>query len=338
MKPRYLIETLLSLALLVASACSSLERERGQVQEQVPVSFSAVVAGEMPATRASNMVDESVLKDKGFGVFGCYTGLHPYAASDVTANFMYNQEVKWDGSRWTYEPVKYWPSGEGEATDTGTGSSPQYVSFFAYAPYSDGTEECISAFSLFQEHTNPWLLYCLSERVEDQVDLLYAEPHLDCTKPSVNSRLEFSFKHALACLGDQVVITNESDPPVDITLKEVKIDYTLTAKARMVLWNRGAANWQVLPSGDVLTTRSVTLLSSGSESLPTTSTGWTSTGKGLFCIPAEATGYPQKATIQITYIVDSFPDVERQVSSVLMLKTLLEEGKYTKLEIHLTNQ
>lgn len=332
MKHRYVIGILWLLAWLLAIACSPVERELEQ--EQVPVSFSAVVAGDMPVTKAAGTLENiDNLKDKGFGVFGCYTGLHPYAASNPTSNFMYNQKVKWDDGvgRWVYEPVKYWPSGEGEATGTGTGETPQYVSFFAYAPYSDGTSECIPAFNLFQEQTNPWLLYCLAADVADQVDLLYAEPLLDQTKPSINSKLEFSFKHALACVGDEVTITNAS--PVTLSLKEVVIDYTLTEKARLVLWNNGSANWQPVQSGTVLTTRRVTLLSSGDQSL---SLPHTFSGEGVFCIPVETTGYPQKATIKITYII-SPGGVERTVTSELALKNLLSEGKSTNIDIHLTN-
>ena len=332
MKDRYVIGTLWLLAWLLAIACSPVERELEQ--EQVPVSFSAVVAGDMPATKAVNMADETGLKGTGFGVFACYTGLHPYAASNPTSNFMYNQKVRWDNAapgRWVYEPVKYWPSGEGEATGTGTGETPQYVSFFAYAPYSDGTSECIPAFNLFQEQTNPWLLYCLAADVADQVDLLYAEPLLDQTKPSINSKLEFSFKHALACVGDEVTITNASS--VTLSLKEVVIDYTLTEKARLVLWNNGSANWQPVQSGTILTTRRVTLLSSSDPSL---SLPHTFSGEGVFCIPVEATGYPQKATIKITYII-SPGGVERTVTSELALKNLLSEGKSTNIDIHLTN-
>lgn len=88
-------------------------------------------------------------KDEGFSVFGYYTNTSQLAynentgiSGDVKPNFMYNQQVKWDGtSKWSYSPVKYWPNGidaanaESAPSNTATEDAPQYLSFFAYAPY-----------------------------------------------------------------------------------------------------------------------------------------------------------------------------------------------------------
>lgn len=312
------------LALLAGQACAEVEPQQ---EELTPIVFSAVVSGDMPATKAEGMIDESGLKAAGFGVFGCYTGLHRYSESDVNSSFMYNQKVKWvsgDG-RWEYEPVKYWP-----------GEEDHYVSFFAYAPYSpgDGTG-CIPSYVRYQETGDPWILYRIADNVDDQVDLLYAAPLLDQTRPAVNERLEFNFKHALACVGEKVTVsTNVANPNYAIHLKEVSIDYTLTAKGRLVLWNRGAANWSAVLSENVVTVRSVSLLTAGNETLP-----WTVNDKGIFCIPAEAAGYPQKATVRVTYMIDfsnpTVPDVERNTTAELPLKGLIEEGKVLDININL---
>lgn len=117
----------------------------------------------------------------GFGVFGYYTGNSLYQNSGtkdtkesttgeaIAANFMYNQQVKWqkgatyvgyvngnnetgeDAGAWTYSPIKYWPNdiaGASTAVDdqdndkgnnsaTGSDTYGGNVSFFAYAPYVD---------------------------------------------------------------------------------------------------------------------------------------------------------------------------------------------------------
>jgi hypothetical protein len=210
--------------------------------------------------------------------------------------------------------VKYWPGEEGHK-----------VSFFAYAPYSEcnGTG-CIPSCVRYQETSDPWVMYRIAENPAQQVDLLYAAPLLDQTKMAVNERLECSFKHALACVGENVTISTSA---TGVTLKEVSIDYTLTAKGRLVLWNRGSANWTPIQSEDVVTVRSVSLLTGGHEPLPKTFSG-----QGLFCIPAEAAGYPQKATIHVTYVVNN---VEHTATSELMLKGLLQEGKTLDLNINL---
>ena len=73
----------------------------------------------------------------GFGVFAYYTNNKQF---DQTAqpNFMYNQQVTCDGEAtegtlWKYEPVKYWPNEFGAAAIS---DDVDYVSFFAYAPYT----------------------------------------------------------------------------------------------------------------------------------------------------------------------------------------------------------
>ena len=300
------------LTLFAGVACNEIERPEEKI---VPISFSAVVSDGI-ATRATGMIDDDAsLQAGGFGVFGCYTGLHNYSESDANSSFMYNQELEWvsGDAHWEYNPVKYWPGEEGHK-----------VSFFAYAPYSecDGTG-CIPSCVRYQETADPWVMYRIAEDPAQQVDLLYATPLLDQTKMAVNERLEFTFKHALACVGDNVTISTSA---TGVTLKEVSIDYTLTAKGRLVLWNRGSANWTPIQSEDVVTVRSVSLLTAGNEPLPKTFSG-----QGLFCIPAEAAGYPQKATIHVTYVVNN---VEHTATSELMLKGLLQEGK--TLDINIT--
>lgn len=300
------------LTLFAGVACNEIERPE---EKMVPISFSAAVSDGI-ATRATGMIgDDASLQAGGFGVFGCYTGLHNYSESDANSSFMYNQELEWvsGDAHWEYNPVKYWPGEEGHK-----------VSFFAYAPYSecDGTG-CIPSCVRYQETADPWVMYRIAEDPAQQVDLLYATPLLDQTKMAVNERLEFTFKHALACVGDNVTISTSA---TGVTLKEVSIDYTLTAKGRLVLWNRGSANWTPIQSEDVVTVRSVSLLTAGNEPLPKTFSG-----QGLFCIPAEAAGYPQKATIHVTYVVNN---VEHTATSELMLKGLLQEGK--TLDINIT--
>lgn len=301
------------LTLFAGVACNEIERPE---EKMVPISFSAAVSDGI-ATRATGMIgDDASLQAGGFGVFGCYTGLHNYSESDANSSFMYNQELEWvsGDAHWEYNPVKYWPGEEGHK-----------VSFFAYAPYSecDGTG-CIPSCVRYQETADPWVMYRIAEDPAQQVDLLYATPLLDQTKMAVNERLEFTFKHALACVGDNVTISTSA---TGVTLKEVSIDYTLTAKGRLVLWNRGSANWTPIQSEDVVTVRSVSLLTAGNEPLPKTFSG-----QGLFCIPAEAAGYPQKATIHVTYVVNN---VEHTATSELMLKGLLQEGKTLDININL---
>lgn len=351
MTRRYVIGIVLLLALLASPSCNQIEE---QEQASAPIAFSAVVAGDMPATRAVNMADDAGLKGNGFGVFGCYTGLHTYAESSVSTDFMHNQRMTWDApsSHWTYDPVKYWPGEEGH-----------HVSFFAYAPYSDGSMECIPSFIFDHEVADPWIFYRLAADVNNQVDLLYADPLLDQTRHAVGDPLTFTFKHALACVGDTVRIScsdafkdalkaqvdGGSCTEIKVLLKKLVIEYSLTAKARLVLWNRGSANWNVVQSEEVLTTRSLDFTvgqfgsdyllwkysASGESDYP-----WSDSGHGVFCIPAEANGYAQVAKMTMVYDIVREGGVsllDHTVTASLPLKGIVQEGKVLNINMEINN-
>lgn len=72
----------------------------------------------------------------GFGVFGYYTSNGDYDVNNSTPNFMYNQQVTYTATGWTYEPVKYWPN---EFGDAAASDDLDKLSFFAYAPYQEVT-------------------------------------------------------------------------------------------------------------------------------------------------------------------------------------------------------
>ena len=152
-------------------------------------------------------------KDAGFGVFAYYTGTTTYNSNafygsvktDGTsgqttqkANFMYNQQVKWNASaaagnvtKWEYTPMKYWPNEvqQGAVDDqtnpaVGEGNYGGNVSFFAYAPYVDAAitpttdgivaingETTLAAGNVKTQ--DPILTYIVSTTGSNVVDLLW---------------------------------------------------------------------------------------------------------------------------------------------------------------------
>lgn len=300
------------------------------------IAFGASMT-EMGSRRAANETETTAALQTvgGFGVFGCYTGQHRYADSNVTSDFMYNQQVTSldGGTTWSYEPVKYWLNGEGESS-SGTGATVHYVSFFAYAPYSNQRTDnaagyTIPTFSLQHEVGNPWLTYRLHNDVAQQVDLLYAVPLMNRIKPGSDQKLQFTFRHALACAGDQVRLTmadelrtmyktridaNPTHTEVVVTLTGVTVRYQLTEKARLVLWTGSEPNWQPIISENALTTRSVSLEPTDSYSLPyelyrydgtteTIAADWQDAGHGVYYIPLHIDGSPQTAEVTLAYDV-----------------------------------
>ena len=295
----------------------------------MPIDFGADDAGDTTRispylTRAAvNTLNLSGIQTSGFGVFAAHTGLHTYANSSISSNFMYNQKVTYSSSNWTYSPIKYWPNGE-DGSDL-----PDYISFFAYAPYSETASACITDFPLPIEMGDPWLIYRLADDVASQVDLLFATPVFDKTKPAstataAEKKVQFKFKHALACVGDKVttsvseelgnllkdeVTGNASLDQITILLNKVSIVYTLTQKGKLSLAS-STALWKPVMSGEFTTKRTVTVFD-GSTSPFTLATitdavaanEHSVSDKGVFYIPLQVGNEPQQATCTIDYTI-----------------------------------
>ena len=335
---RYLLY-LCATALLTVACSGDDTAGTPSVGSTEQVAFSASVADEehgVTRTPANAIETASALSTEGgFGVFGCYTGLRKYRESSVSPDFMYNEHVTWSNSThtWEYTPLKYWPNGEGDVEGT-SGQLPHYLSFFAYAPYSNGDDSnptgnpagyCIPSFSHQGELGNPWVTYRLHTDVTKQVDLLCADPLLDQTKPDKAERLTFQFKHALACVGDKVsisctpdMIAKLNERAIDnfkLEVTKLEIVYTLTSKARLVLWNGGEPNWERIYSETPVCIRTVTLVDAGHPvvAYAVNNSGITTeieqsvwNDKGVYYIPLEMPGYPQTAQVNLTYCVSTY--------------------------------
>ena len=345
---------LAAMPLVLAAACADSDSDSPGVAGRpgtAAVGFTAdmTAAGSpLPAagTRAANAINDlTTLQAKAFGVFGCYTGLYRYLDSNVRPDFMYNERVWWQeaappaSASWTYTPLKYWPNGEGETTGAiNTGELPHYVSFFAYAPYSDNATGaagyCIPSFSSQADTGNPWLTYRLHDDVGSQVDLLLAQPQLDQTKPAVDADVHFSFKHALACAGEQLTVacstglknqtighTTGSATEAQVVVTAFSIEYTLIAKARLVLWNSALPDWatadpvwQAIQSESPTCTRTVTIIDPATDAPvpvyhyvkadpeePVTEVTWADKGVFYIPLPVGQTEYVQRARVSVTY-------------------------------------
>lgn len=273
------------------------------------------------ATRAAGREDLSRLRSDGFGVFACRTGKHPYVSSSISWNFMWNQKVEYSGGSWTYSPVKYWPN---ETTD---GAGDEYVTFFAYAPYSrrdnsDKASRCIVDFSNATEIGDAWLTYQLggseSNWQNDQVDLLYAVAKDQKRPEKTGSKIKFSFRHALAGAGDRVkVVCGElfqyrlrqlaatRGETVTLTLDKVTLDYTLTRKGRLMLNNASEPNWQEIASDDPMVHRTLELepglLMATASATACTASDYEKSDLGVFYIPMNPAGEKQQVEVTVYY-------------------------------------
>jgi hypothetical protein len=128
-------------AAMMMAACTSeelnVQDQQKLAEDNSAVNFDVytlrgVTRAGTPGDITDGNIKEGAHQADGFGVFAFYTNEKEYDQSS-TPNFMYNQKVVWNGSKWAYEPVKYWPNEFGNAAIS---DNIDYVTFFAYAPWT----------------------------------------------------------------------------------------------------------------------------------------------------------------------------------------------------------
>lgn len=320
MSRRYFLLVTAAL-LLVACQQDAVDQTDGYVPSSEAISFDAATGG--TETRAVGEInDNAALRAKSFGVFACRTGKESYENATVSSDFMHNQQVTYASSAWTYSPVKYWPN-----------NADEHISFFAYAPHEATPKDdgrCIIDMSKRTDLGDPWINYRLPAKPwgdyntttkeyenPQQIDLLYGvnsatdKPWFDQTKANYNvsQKMTFTFRHALACTGDEITLQLSDDLRAllngysTITINKVTIVYkNLTSKGRLILNSWGSPNWKEIVSGELTTSRTFIIEKVGSTALSTfcnfdltktnaaDGTRTISTNHGLFYIPMQATG------------------------------------------------
>ena len=263
---------LFALAVMTAMTVScnvNIESDDDAKKEKVAVDFSAYlnrgvttkagVAGEL--TTAGLQAATA-----GFGVFAYYTADEPYTGSSGPS-FMYNEKVTYDGSKWVYEPVKYWPNQFGAAASS---EEVDKVSFFAYAPYVEVTpsngmvtgdsKNGIVALSRNSVGGDPIVKYVVDMDPGNGVDLCWGvskngltasidgnnnhvaagAPYIDVVKLKLGDKIEYDFRHALSAINVTI------DAAVDATTAGTAVDANTKIYVRSVsfegLATKGALN------------------------------------------------------------------------------------------------
>lgn len=201
-------------AAAVLAGCAKNEVTPNYAMQDA-VTFGAYNPRTLTKAGPTDDMNLDALKTLGFGVFATYSGTADY--TEATNDFMYNQLVNFDGSAWTYSPLKYWPN-----PTSGQTAEAQKVSFFAYAPYADpyaaGADNSygITDFSIDATSKHNMLSYTFSKD-KPNVDLMwgYKKKNVDNTDPAnpvvtydINDNLtrttdnvKFIFQHLLSKLG-----------------------------------------------------------------------------------------------------------------------------------------
>ena len=200
------VMSIAAMAALTLVSCSSddLDSFSDNSSKNEAISFDGYLGRSAVAvngTRGSVETKET-LRTKGFGVFGKYD-----AGDNKTsdANFFVNQKVTCSNSKWTYTPLKYWPT-QGQ------------INFYAYAPYKDG--------QALKENTNTFD-FTVEPKAADQIDLLWANATGQIKtnfEGTTKEKVKFLFKHALSRLGYTVKLSGNYSPNnATFTLKKITL-------------------------------------------------------------------------------------------------------------------
>lgn len=125
MSKNYLMGIIVCVALTM-TGCSNDETVGGNSQQGDPIEFGTYLGRDAQA-RGSITSTETLKK----------IGVSAYYMASTVPDIMYNQAVTTENpgqdAKWTYSPVKYWPTMEGHV-----------ISFYAYAPHTDDANGLIT--------------------------------------------------------------------------------------------------------------------------------------------------------------------------------------------------
>lgn len=320
------------VAIAALSSCSQNEEfalDNGQSSYDKNVVTFNTYLGQSANTRAT-VTDINVMKGDtypGFGVFAFNTGADNFAdASTAVPDFMYNTQVKWKSTEWSYADEKQWP-------ENGK------VSFFAYAPYTDaaGTTN-ITALPAGSVAGDPVISFKMDEDVSKQVDLLYADAKTDQMKETNGGKVQFSFKHALSRVGFKAKLDGEvsgdlkSITITDIIVKSSDLSVSAKLNLRTGEWSDHKPNDPSLGDDDMEYRLQTTDFIAGSnvfgpeDAEQTEPVQLTGDGKYLMLIPT-ATGSKASMEINVIYVEETSSGEKNTYSVQTPFEHEFEKGK-----------
>ena len=211
-----------AMAALTLVSCSSddLDSFSDNSSKNEAISFDGYLGRSAVAvngTRGSEETKET-LKTKGFGVFGNYKA---DAGQTSDANFFNNQKVTYSGTKWTYTPLKYWPT-NGK------------IDFLAYAPHKEGQE--------LKANTTTFD-FTVADKAANQIDLLWANATgqiKDNFEGTTKEKVKFHFYHALSRLGYTVKLSGNYSPDnATFTLKKITLAGSSTDATKGAFYTSG---------------------------------------------------------------------------------------------------
>ena len=186
MKQNYFMG-LIACAALTMTGCSNDEiNAPQQSQGNNAIEFSTYLGRNAQGSRGTETNTTSI-QTSGFGVLAYYTEQVDFADTNKP-NFMWNQQVTYSNSAWSYTPIKYWPTKVGDK-----------VSFFAYAPYVAGGDANGIVLSKNNVAGAPTATITLPEDPSQTIDFV-AAVQMNKThdnSATANNDVSFTLKHEM---------------------------------------------------------------------------------------------------------------------------------------------
>lgn len=198
------VMSIAAMAALTLVSCSSddLDSFSDNSSKNEAISFDGYLGRSAVAVNGSrgSVETANTLKTNGFGVFGRYNA---GAGQTSDPDFFKNQKVTYCNKKWTYSPLKYWPT-NGQ------------IDFLAYAPY-DSEQKLIE---------NSKLAFEVKPTATEQKDLLWANATGKITENfegTTKEKVKFQFHHALSRLGYTVKLSGDYSSNATFTLKKITL-------------------------------------------------------------------------------------------------------------------
>lgn len=226
-----------AMAALTLVSCSSddLDSFSDNSSKNEAISFDGYLGRSAVAVNGTrgSVLDKPALQkltDGAFGVFGNYSSTD---SKTSVPDFFKNQPVTYKNSKWTYTPLKYWPT-NGK------------IDFLAYAPYVNGTE--LTDGSKINNFT-------VSKTIADQTDLLWAKAtgSISADLTSTKEKVNFHFYHALSRLGYTVKLSGDyPSKDVTFTLKKITLAGSPTDENQGAFYESGTIDLSKLTKDENL--------------------------------------------------------------------------------------
>lgn len=229
---RYILFLVTALSVLLGVSCSKIEDQKddgwAELWSDAPVVFRSSLSETTTKSQLPSGTHFGVFAFYQQGVIGGEAGSWtPLEDNHWKPNFMFNQEVVFNGSSYTYAPIKYWPN-----------NNENTLTFWGYCPYVASPALYVSGTSTSYDNTSeqiPDLGFTVSD---GSIDFMVSNVVADQHKPAIGESVNIPFNHALSKIDFKFNKVNDSGDAYKIKVTSISfININLTGI-------HGSAGWR----------------------------------------------------------------------------------------------